>query len=266
GSVVLALLLSLAACRDGARADPPGTEAPIDVPALRTRSFGEGPATLVLLHGYGAPGDDLVPLARRLAAPGWRAVLPEAPLAIPSSRGRAWWPLGDVRARRAAGEDLTITAPRGLDARARVLGLLGRLEAEGAGPVVLGGFSQGAMLAMDVAFTSERPLAGLIAWSGTVMRRARWEAGLLRRRALPSLLSHGTGDPLLAHDVSAAWARTLEGAGLDVRWVSFPGGHAIPAPARAAAATLLREVLSSARPAGPADPSGSARGPGPGGR
>src|SRR5208282_2123552 len=55
---------------------------------------GDGPA-LVLLHGFGAPGDDLVSLWRVLAAPaGTRFVFPEAPVSLAAmgyGEGRAWW-------------------------------------------------------------------------------------------------------------------------------------------------------------------------------
>ena len=54
---------------------------------------GDGPA-VVLLHGFGAPGEDLVPLARMLdAPPGTRFVFPVGPieLGLPFSEARAWW-------------------------------------------------------------------------------------------------------------------------------------------------------------------------------
>src|SRR6185436_6402729 len=63
---------------------------------------GDGPA-VVLLHGFGAPGDDLVPLARELdAPPGTRFVFPEAPLRLPPQYGggRAWWMIDLERIQR----------------------------------------------------------------------------------------------------------------------------------------------------------------------
>src|SRR5262245_9712720 len=65
---------------------------------------GTGPV-VVLMHGFGAPGTDLVPLAEYMGAPkGVRFVFPAAPLALPPvfGQGRAWWMLdleAKIRAR-----------------------------------------------------------------------------------------------------------------------------------------------------------------------
>jgi phospholipase/carboxylesterase len=59
------------------------------------RGSGDGPV-VVLLHGWGAPGDDLVPLGQEIDAPrGTRYVFPEAPLSLQMGFGdsRAWWML-----------------------------------------------------------------------------------------------------------------------------------------------------------------------------
>ena len=68
--------------------------------ALQTITLGplapeeKGGTLVVLLHGWGADGDDLVPLGRSLARPGTRFVVPAAPLARPGG-GRAWWQLDE---------------------------------------------------------------------------------------------------------------------------------------------------------------------------
>ena len=126
---------------------------------------GTGPV-VVLLHGYGAPGTDLVPLWRELAVPHEvRFVFPEAPLEL-GFGGRAWWPLDMARLQdrfsKAAVERLIAEVPPGIDeARAALLELLAVLERDfGALPeqTVLGGFSQGAMLATDIVLRSSAPL------------------------------------------------------------------------------------------------------------
>src|SRR5437762_1869665 len=90
---------------------------------------GKGPL-LVLLHGFGAPGEDLVPLAWELEAPaGMRFVCPAGPisLGLPFSDARAWWMI-DMN-RLAAGQprddSWSAETPPGLAAaRERVLALL----------------------------------------------------------------------------------------------------------------------------------------------
>src|SRR5688572_3027446 len=67
---------------------------------------GSGPL-LLLLHGYGAPGDDLVPLARQLQVDrSVRFAFPAAPLSLepglpPEHSGRAWWQLDMAELQRA---------------------------------------------------------------------------------------------------------------------------------------------------------------------
>src|SRR5580658_3052672 len=137
---------------------------------------GDGPA-IVLLHGFGASGDDLVPLWRVLGVPpGTRFVFPEAPLPVPGFAGaRAWWMPSD-RVRAPSGEaegearDLSWGVPEGLaGARAQVVEMLDELEQTVPSKIILGGFSQGAMLSCDVALHTARPLAALVMLSGTLV-------------------------------------------------------------------------------------------------
>src|SRR5690606_12243938 len=147
---------------------------------LKVRIVGEGDGpTVVLMHGFGAPGTDLVGLAPAIAAPpGTRFVFPEAPLAPRElAGGRAWWMIDMMRLQLAlmTGQtrDLTKDGPPGLaPAREKLIALLDALEGAigmDRKRLVLGGFSQGAMLAVDVALRSETPLAALVVMSGTYL-------------------------------------------------------------------------------------------------
>src|SRR5262245_27415216 len=122
--------------------------------------------TAVLLHGFGASGDDLVPLADELDAP-MRFVFPAAPLELSGLYGdsRAWW-LFDLEQleeelRRGVPRDRSDEVPEGLPAaRLQVTRLLDQLQARFSIPderLVVGGFSQGAMLALDVALHRGKP-------------------------------------------------------------------------------------------------------------
>ena len=117
---------------------------------------GNGPV-VVLLHGFGAPGNDLVPLADVLNVPtGTRFVFPEGPLTLSFGPrdARAWWLIDMARMAQdqAAGRprDLSNEIPKGLaPARDTMLTFLKEVEHTfNADPrkTVLGGFSQGAML------------------------------------------------------------------------------------------------------------------------
>jgi phospholipase/carboxylesterase len=215
------------------------------------RGAGDG-AVVVLMHGFGAGGDDLVPLGRELRAPpGTRFVFPAAPLALGSEfrGGRAWWwiDLEERIRREAAGERDTTEVPGGLlQARTLVTSLLAEIEGElrpPAGKLVLGGFSQGAMLALDVALHTSTALSALVVWSGTHLASREWATRFAARRGLPVLMSHGREDPLLPFEVSEALSRTMAAEGLAVEWIPFRGGHGIPPEVLARTGALLTRVL-----------------------
>lgn len=202
------------------------------------RGGGEGPV-IVLLHGFGAPGHDLVSLWEVLdAPPGTRFVFPEGPLALDLGffEARAWWMLDLERIQRdlAAGRprNLSRELPRGLiEARKQVLGLLDEVRQRlGAAPeeTILGGFSQGAMLSCDVALHTQRPLAGLILLSATLLAREEWVSLMPKRRGLRVFQSHGREDPLLPFSLAEELRGLLSDAGLRVEWVEFEGAHEIP--------------------------------------
>ncbi len=221
---------------------------------------GSGP-TLVLLHGFGAPGDDLVPLAGALhLARGARALFPEAPLSIAEHFGlprgypggpRAWWMIDVARFERAKAADrlleLTRERPEGMDdARAALEGMLDAAARDlGVDPArtVIGGFSQGAMLATDLALGTDRALAGLVVLSGTILDEISWTARLPARRGLPVFQSHGTLDPLLPFEVAERWTGAMKGAGLAVDAVTFRGGHEIPRPVLSGLDAFLARTL-----------------------
>src|SRR5213594_2331518 len=202
------------------------------------RGGGDGPV-VVLLHGFGAPGDDLVSIWPALNAPrGTRFLFPEGPLSMDTGFGesRAWWMLDlerrncDIAAGRA--RELSREVPNGLaEARARMMALLDEAERHlGADPkqLVLGGFSQGAMLACDLVLRTDRPFAGLAILSGTLIAKEEWVPLMSKRRGLLVLQSHGSQDPLLPLFLAEQLRDLLAQAGLAMEWVGFRGAHEIP--------------------------------------
>ena len=198
---------------------------------------GDGPA-VILLHGFGAPGDDLAALSQLLNAPAeTRFAFPAAPLELPGDfgfGGRAWWMLdiekfaNDAAAGRIP--DLN-TEPPGLgEAREQLQEMLDAMESRWGFPagVFLGGFSQGAMLACDFVARSAREFSGLIILSGSIMTEREWESRWPARTGLPVFQSHGRDDPLLPFSVAEKLRDSLRGHGLDVSWRGFRGGHEIP--------------------------------------
>jgi phospholipase/carboxylesterase len=212
---------------------------------------GEGPPTLVLLHGYGAIAEDWDPFARTIAAPrGARFVFPEAPeTTVPPDGpigGRAWWRLGLDEHLGPDGKlpDLSGTHPPGMDgAAASVHTLLHDLSWSPGGPVVLGGFSQGAMVASEVAFATNDEIAALVLLSVTPVDEAGWLRGASRRRGLRVFISHGRADPTLPFAAAERFQRELAAAGLAVTWFPFDGGHEMPAQVVTAMNAFLAPIL-----------------------
>ena len=223
---------------------------------------GEGPL-VVLLHGFGAPGTDLLPLAQYLPAPaGTRFAFPAAPLSLSggfdigledfeSADSRAWWMIDLARMQRRLGDFSAFTedVPEGLEpARQRLDVVLDELEKTlrvPPGQLVLGGFSQGAILSLHTALHGARKLAGLVLMSGTLINEKNWLQALPGRPALPVMQSHGRQDMLLPFGLAEKLCSHLRGAGWAIDFVPFSGGHEIPPPVLKAASKLLHQVLQT---------------------
>ncbi|HET8936224.1 MAG TPA: hypothetical protein VFN67_22425 [Polyangiales bacterium] len=217
---------------------------------------GSGPV-VVLMHGYGAPGDDLVALQRVLAVPREvRFVFPEAPLSPPELRafgGRAWWPIDVMALQQAAAQgrirERMHSAPPGLaEARAQVIAMLDVMERElnvTSDRVLLGGFSQGSMLACDVALRDSRAFAGLVLLSSTLLSVSEWQPLMAARKGLPVFHTHGQYDAILPHELALEQSSMLQAAGLDVTWISFPGGHELPSVVLDGLSRFITERLVS---------------------
>ncbi|HEY5924694.1 MAG TPA: hypothetical protein VIV11_23605 [Kofleriaceae bacterium] len=211
----------------------------IDIAGLTTRIVGPADAkhTVVLLHGFGAPGDDLVALAQFIRAP-VRFAFPEAPLELGGLYGdsRAWWLLDLARLeeelRSGKLRDRRNEVPEGLEtARTQLLRFLEQLQARyaiGDQNLVLGGFSQGAMLSLDVALHRPSPPAALILMSGTLLAESVWKPRMPKLAGVPVFQSHGIHDQLLPYSIAEHLRDELRAAGANLTWVDFHGGHEIP--------------------------------------
>jgi phospholipase/carboxylesterase len=217
---------------------------------------GDGPL-VVLLHGFGAPGDDLAPLWRVIDAPsGTRWAFPAAPLALDGagSGGRAWWMIDIERRLRAAErgqlDELAREIPDGLaKAHEHVVAILDALERELCpSSLVLGGFSQGAILSCDVALRTRRRLAGLVLLSGTLVAQDDWAPLIGGRAGLPVFQSHGASDALLPFAQAETLRDMLRAGGADVTWRPFRGGHEIPPAVVQALGPWMRRASLATRP------------------
>jgi phospholipase/carboxylesterase len=212
-------------------------EAAVTIGGCPTVMVGEpdAPLAVVLCHGFAMTPADLSPFAHALRLPA-RFYFPEGPVAaelVPGEpHGRAWWHI-DPRARLEAlahgpRDFATFEPPDVAAARAVLGGVVDELLAQG--PVVLGGFSSGGMLAWDAQLRAPRPLTGLVLLSAT---RIAWReeepfVAAAPLADLPIFASHGRADPDLAFAAGEALAAAATAAGAKVDFAAFDGGHEIP--------------------------------------
>ena len=166
--------------------------ADLDGPRLEPRS-GAAKQLVIFLHGYGADGNDLIDIGRA-----WQQLLPDAAFVSPHAprpcgqapMGREWFPL----TMRDPNERWT-----GVNAAAPVLNGFIDSELKRRGltdsALALVGFSQGTMMSLFVGLRRERPLAGILGYSGRLIAPDLLPAEIRSRP--PVLLVHGTDDPLV---------------------------------------------------------------------
>jgi len=258
---LLIALLVLSGCRCASEQTPArSAEAPAEAPPFGGLDVvvvgdGDGPA-VVLLHGYGTPPDDLVPLARQLVQDprlaNHRFVLPAGRLPA-SGTGRMWWPIPPRPMREAlvqSGERVVAEEhPPELPAsRAAVLALVADLERRFSLPperIAIGGFSQGAMLAVDVSLHRDGAVGPVVAMSGSVVAERDWRPHAGAVRGTRVFVSHGRLDSVLPYAGAEHLRDFLSDAGAEVRFHPFDGDHTIERDVLDAVADFLADALPS---------------------
>lgn len=209
----------------------------------RAARSGTGRSMVVFLHGYGADGADLLGLADPLAPhlPDTVFVAPDAPEPCRGNPyGFQWFPIpwldGSPQAEAEAGMARSVAL---LDAF-----LDARLAEEGLTPAALAlvGFSQGTMMALQVAPRRAEPVAGIVGFSGRLLAPERLAAEM--RATPPVLLIHGDADEVVPFPALAEAAHGLAAAGFEVyTHVSRGVGHGIAPDGLSTALGFLRQVL-----------------------
>lgn len=216
----------------------------LDGPRFGPMRGGRADALVVLVHGLGADGHDLIELAQvwAPAVPGAAFVAPHAPERVEGlPSGRQWFPLWDR-----SSEQLRA----GVKAAAATLGAFVAAEAERLSVppdrVVLMGFSQGAMTVLEAGLRGAVPdAAGILAYAGGMIGGERLAEEIVARPAV--LLVHGEADEVVPPAASRAAAAALEAVGVPVRAVFCPGlGHGLDEVGLAAGAEVLRALLHPA--------------------
>jgi phospholipase/carboxylesterase len=195
---------------------------------------------VLLLHGYGSNGADLISLAPywRDALPNTLFVAPNAPEPVPGLPGSyQWWGLESLD-RTALAAGVTRASPA-LDGSIDAL-----LGAHGlsADRLAIVGFSQGTMMALNVGLRRPDPLAAIVGYSGMVADVAG-VTNAIRSRP-PVLLVHGDADPVVPFAAFEEARHTLRALDVPLSEHISPGlEHSIDMPGLKAAEAFLRRHL-----------------------
>jgi phospholipase/carboxylesterase len=188
-------------------------------------------ATIIVLHGLGADGNDFVPVAQELdlsPVGDVRFVFPHAPVIPVTINGgyemRAWYDI--------LGADLVQREDeKGLrSSLAQVEALIGREKSRGipASRIVLAGFSQGCAMALLTGLRHGERLGGIVGMSGYLPLAATTAAERHAANAsTPIFLAHGTMDPVVPLARATASRDALQALGHPVEWHEYPMAHSV---------------------------------------
>ena len=217
----------------------------LDGPRLAPLSGGMPQSLVVLIHGYGASGDDLIGLARE-----WQPLLPETAFVAPHAPerlpyggmgGYQWFHL-TLQDEAELWPGVCRAAP---DLDAFIDRELSRHALDGAS-LALAGFSQGTMMALHAGLRRSVPCAGIIGYSGALAGPEHL-AGEITARP-PVLLVHGEEDKVIPVGAMHLAARTLAGAEVAVEWhVCHALGHGIDRKGLVLGGDFLKHALGRAR-------------------
>ena len=188
-------------------------------------------ASIIVLHGLGADGNDFVPIAQELELSrigAVRFVFPSAPTRPVTLNGgyvmRAWYDI--------AGTDLVRREDEaGLrESQAQVGALIARERERGvaAHRIVLAGFSQGCAMTFMAGLRHPERLAGLLGMSGYLPLAATTAAERSAANAdVPIFQAHGTADPMIQLSRATASRDALVALGYAVEWHTYPMPHSV---------------------------------------
>lgn len=214
---------------------------PLSGPVAKPISGGKPNALVVLLHGVGADGHDLISLA-----PHWAPLLPDAEFIAPDGPqpcdmapyGRQWFSLQD-RTPAVLFAGIAATAPildRFLDEALAARGL-------DDSRLALVGFSQGTMMSLHVGPRRARPLAGILGYSGALAGPDHLTAEIRSRP--PVQLVHGQADPVVPFAMMALAEEALRANGVAVETLACPRlGHSLDETGLARGGVFLQSILN----------------------
>ncbi len=207
----------------------------LNVPSGRTN---DKLPLVIMMHGRGADAYDLADIAPMLdSGSGYRFMFPNAPKPWEAYPGMTfgftwfdgWPPQGGVFA----------------ESRKLILDFLEAVTQRyptSEGKIIVSGFSQGALMALDTGFRTTQKLAGIVAMSGALHEGDLPD--LDSHREIPVLLVHGTNDELIPVTAARRARRVLEDHGIVAEYHEFAMGHQVTEESMAVVANFIHRCLA----------------------
>lgn len=199
------------------------------LPALEQQTHPEPDATVIILHGLGADGNDFAPMIPELFLPEAykiRFIFPNAPkIPVTVNQGYvmpAWFDILEMDI------DRKVETQQVVDSAEKIRLFVDREIKRGIRPerIIVGGFSQGGAVAYQLGLTYPKPLCGLLAMStyfatNSIIERHEANAGI------PINIHHGTHDPVVPEALGRKAAEELKELGYLVNYSSYPIQHTL---------------------------------------
>lgn len=199
---------------------------------------------VIFLHGYGANMHDLFPLWELWHQHEFNWYFPNGVESLPMGyyEGRAWFSIDIAKLeesiRTGAHREMASSIPPEFDQTLKRLETFLLEISKKHKRIILGGFSQGAMLASHLGMMDSFAIDGLVLLSGSLLAQDRFPK---TAKGLPFYQSHGTRDPILLISGAKLLTEKLQSLNFQGKLESFDGGHEIPPSVISGVKTFLNQ-------------------------
>ncbi|MBF88542.1 MAG: hypothetical protein CMG75_02600 [Candidatus Marinimicrobia bacterium] len=177
----------------------------------------------IVLHGWGANKDDLVPLLHTLNLKQYHCFFPDAPFDVPGTfgKGKSWFsfPLNKESEKEF------------LESKTELLNYLYGIKKRGFDlkDIVFLGFSQGGAMSLEMFLSNKTRIGGVIVLSGFLINELHYVMLNNDMKKTPLFIAHGHNDNILPFEESKHSAENLKNMGLNIMWREYPMAHEISA-------------------------------------
>jgi phospholipase/carboxylesterase len=222
------------------------------LPAIELATGHHPIGSVIWMHGLGADGNDFVPIVKELGLAeklALRFIFPNAPMRpITINNGyvmRGWYDILSLDALERHVDEAGIR-----ESQAAIEALIAREVERGIKPekIVLAGFSQGGVIALQTGLRHKERLGGIMALSTYLsLAESLPQEASAANKDIPIFLAHGTHDDIIAIHLAHASRDALTRAGYQVEWHDYRMPHSVCPEEIADIGTWLRGIYADGR-------------------